>query len=92
VAAGDDPLRHVLALENVRRALDLIEEAQRTLGRAAEELSPIQFGSPAQDRIMKLYDKVHSEWYRTRRLLDDKRIQIDRELTEAERKSFTEVG
>jgi hypothetical protein len=76
--------RHALAMLRVEKALELIERAQNTLAEAAQQLSPIQFGHPAQLRVMKLHDKVHAEWWRTRKLLDDKRIRIDREPTNDE--------
>jgi hypothetical protein len=72
-----DPNRHAVALARVRVALKKIEAAQGLLGEACAALSPICYGHPAQVRVGKLYDRVHAEWYRTQRLLDDKRIELD---------------
>jgi hypothetical protein len=86
--AETDTIRLALALRRVNRALNEIQAAQDALGRASAELSSVQYGAPTQDRIGKLYDRVHAEWYRTRRLLDDARIRIDRDPTAEERAAF----
>lgn len=83
--AETERVRHLVAAMKVRRALVLIEDAQGRLDRACAELSSIQFGHPAQRRVRKLYDRVHAEWYRTRKLLEDARIRVDREPTNEER-------
>jgi hypothetical protein len=81
---GPDPQRHLGAMVRVHRALDRIQEAQNELGRACEQLSAIRFGHPTQLRVRKLYDRVHAEWYRTRNLLEDPRIELDRDPTPEE--------
>ena len=59
-----------LARAKVELALQLIEEAQRTLMYAAQELSPVCYGNPEQRLIMKEYDRVHRLWYRVRAIRD----------------------
>jgi hypothetical protein len=72
-----DPNRHAVALARVHVALKKIEAAQGLLGQACAALSPICYGHPAQLRVGKLYNKVHAEWYRVKRLLDDPRLALD---------------
>lgn len=65
------------AQRKVRAALVSIEAAQRLLGKACEELSPIIGGAPAWGRVGKLYDKVHAEWHRVNALLDGRKLDLD---------------
>jgi hypothetical protein len=85
VADATKQLRHALAQARVRRAMILVEDAQRRLGMAMSELSTLQYGAPAHGRVGKLYDRVHAEWYRLQNLFGDDRILLDREPTEEER-------
>ncbi len=48
---------------HVARALEHIEEAQRELDRACQELSPIVGGFARWKRISALHDRVRSEWH-----------------------------
>jgi len=54
------------AMAKVQAALDHLQRAQAELGRAAQELSSLRFGHPQQLKVLALYDKVHSQWYRLR--------------------------
>ena len=65
------------AQRKVRAALESIEAAQRLLGRACEELSPIIGAVGPWGRVGKLYDKVHAEWHRVRALLDRRKLDLD---------------
>jgi hypothetical protein len=65
------------AERKVRTALDLIESAQRQLGRACAELSPVIGGIGPWGRVGKLYDRVHAEWHRTKALLDGRKLDLD---------------
>jgi hypothetical protein len=82
--AETDMVRLSVARVKVRRAMALVEDAQRKLDFACAELSSIQYGHPAQKRVRKLYDRVHAEWYTLNRLLDDARIRVDRDPTDEE--------
>lgn len=86
-----DP-RHLIAVGRVQSALDHLQASQDSLDRAMGALSPVCFGSPTQDRIAKLRDRVHAEWYKTRALLDDRRIKLDREPTGTELQGLRNVG
>lgn len=86
-----DP-RHLVALGRVQSALDNLQAAQDYLDRAMGALSPICYGSPTQDRIGKLRERVHAEWYKTRALLDDRRICLDRDPTDKELTALRNVG
>lgn len=79
-----DPDRNAVARHRVRLAMQDIERAQRLLGAAAEQLSAVRYGNPDQRRVMALYDRVHSQWYRCQTLLGDRRIELDRDPTAAE--------
>jgi hypothetical protein len=68
----------------VERALAQIQLAQDCLGRASAELSALCYGHPAQQRVDKLYDRVHTEWYRTAELRQHPRVALDREPTAEE--------
>lgn len=82
-------VRRVLAAERVRRAMDKLQAAQTILSEAQQELSAVQHGHPTWKRVGRLHDLVHREWYKTRELLDNARIKIDREPTILELDAFT---
>jgi hypothetical protein len=77
MSPSQDPKRRAVALARVQVAMRKIETAQGLLGEACAALSPVCYGNPAQVRVGKLYDRVHAEWYRVRKLLDDPRIELD---------------
>lgn len=56
--------RHADASIRVQEALKLIEAAQTLLGKACEQLSPIEGAAPVYGATHKLYDKVHDLWRR----------------------------
>jgi hypothetical protein len=58
-----DPTISAEADAHVARALEHIEEAQRELDRACQELSPIVGGFARWKRISALHDRVRSEWH-----------------------------
>jgi hypothetical protein len=71
--------RYAAAKVRVQRALRHIQAAQDHLGQASAELGAVRFGAPTQRSLMRIYDKVHAEWYRVQKLLDNFRIELDRE-------------
>lgn len=83
-------VRRALAVERVNKAMDKIQAAQNLLQEARSELSSVQHGAPAWRRLGSLYERVHAEWYRTRKLLDNSRIRIDREPLPVEIDAFLE--
>lgn len=52
------------ARRKIQLALKELESAQRALGNACEELSPIVGLSDDWERVGKLYDTVKAEWHR----------------------------
>jgi hypothetical protein len=63
--------------EKVAAALDHIEEAQRELGRACQELCPIIGGASQWKRVRALYDRVHDEWHRVHAWAEKHRGRLD---------------
>jgi aminoglycoside phosphotransferase (APT) family kinase protein len=61
----------------VLRALEHIEEAQRELGCACQELCPIIGGVSQWKRVRALYDRVHAEWYRVHAWAEKRRGHLD---------------
>jgi hypothetical protein len=68
---------HEHAVARVERAMALAESAQRLLGEALAELSPIVGGMVEWERLSKLYEAVHGQWYRLERLRANPRIKLD---------------
>jgi hypothetical protein len=64
------------AERKVRAALDHLEAAQRELGRACEELSPIIGAVTPWGRAGKLYDRIHAEWHRLNIFLQKNRERL----------------
>lgn len=56
------PESNAEAVERLRSALKLIEEAQHTLERAAQALSPVCGGSPTQTKIARQAQRTHDLW------------------------------
>lgn len=83
-----DPLIAAAADAKVQAALELIEEAQRNLGRACQELCPIIGGAGQWKRVSASYDRVHAEWYRVHAWFEKKRGQL--ELDESGRRGRAE--
>lgn len=48
----------------VRAAMDHVQTAQRELSRAMADLSSVRGYVSDGDRLRRLYDRVHAEWYR----------------------------
>lgn len=73
--------REEVAKLRLKYALDRLQfGVQHQLADVGDALSPLIGASPAHDRIRKLYDRVHSEWYKVRALLERARpCQLDRE-------------
>ncbi len=68
------------AMERVKRALQFIESAQGELSRASQELSALRWGSGQQTKVMKLYDKVHQQWYVLRKFSEQNQsLSVDSE-------------
>jgi transposase InsO family protein len=55
----------------------LAERAQRLLGEALAELSPIVGGMVEWKRLGKLYEALHAQWYRLERLRANPRLKLD---------------
>jgi hypothetical protein len=67
----------------VRRALDHIQTAQQHLGRAAAELSNLEGGAIVWRAAGKLYDRIHSFWYRVEAFRQGGRFRLDSIAAEA---------
>jgi hypothetical protein len=82
--------REAAAVAHVKAALDLIQEAQGLLGRAAAELCPVQGMVPEWRRLGALYDQVHAAWYQVEgkatRLRQRRRLRLDHEPAAHERR------
>lgn len=65
---------------------DRLERAECEAVAAAEALSPIIGGAPMQVAVMREYDRVHRLWYRVRDLLERKRIDLDHEPNEYDKR------
>lgn len=76
--------RRAQAELRVAHALRQIQLAQDCLDRAFAELSALRWGHPQQRRIAGLREKLHAEWYRTRRLTENPRLELDRDPTPEE--------
>jgi hypothetical protein len=77
----------------IDRALDSVQKAQTHLGRALEELSPIIGALPEYEAGQKVWDDVHSYWYRVRALLDrieELKLDHERSANEIVRDDFPE--
>lgn len=61
----------------VRNALAHIQEAQNHLGAAREQLSALCGGIPVWKSAGKLYDRVHTFWYRVERFRQRGRFKLD---------------
>jgi len=68
---------HEHAVARVERAMELAESAQRLLGDALAELSPIIGGMVEWQRLSKLYEALHGQWYRLERLRANPKIELD---------------
>lgn len=68
---------NAIARAKMREAMRLVEEAQNIVLRAAHELSPIIHGAPENARLMRLYDRINSEWHRLERSLQAKGHKLD---------------
>ena len=65
------------ALQRVRRALALIEQAQNDLNSACQQLSSLRGGYMRYRATGTLRDNVHQHWYRVQKLLHSKRLTLD---------------
>lgn len=63
-------LSHALAELRARAALVHIENAQRELGEACQNLSSIIGAIPDCNAVNKLYDRVHTQWHRLNKRLE----------------------
>ncbi len=70
-----------VAREKYRRAMALVEQAQRLIGDASAELCPVIWGNPDYQRLGKLYDKIHAEWYKLKHALDVRGPKLDLDET-----------
>lgn len=51
------------AMVRIHVALDMLQAAQGKLGEAASMLSSLRWGSNQQQKVMRLYEGVHRQWY-----------------------------
>lgn len=63
-------LAQAIAKRRIRRAQELIEEAQHRLERAAQELSPLCGGAAACSQVARAGERAHRLWYQVGRLAD----------------------
>jgi hypothetical protein len=66
-----------VARRRVLKAMDLVESAQHTLERAAQELSPIVGMQPRWAAVGKVAERAHAEWYRLKGAADRGRFDMD---------------
>jgi hypothetical protein len=83
VADLDPAVVRAEAEPRVRRALDHIQRAQLELGRASAELASLEGGVVVWRLVGKLYDRVHSAWYRVEAFRKAGRFRLDGIANEA---------
>jgi hypothetical protein len=81
--------RATVARWKVRSAMSWTEDAQRSLCRAMEQLSPVRFGLRQHQQLARLYELVKAEWYRLEKLSGDPRLDLDREPLSSELEAAT---
>ncbi len=62
----------------VHIALDLIEEAQRLIERAGQELSPVAGAADEWHDTMQLYSRIKRQWYQLDRWQEKRMSQNGR--------------
>ncbi len=62
----------------VHSALDLIEEAQRLIERAGQELSPVVGAADEWHDTMQLYSRIKRQWYQLEHWNQRQMSQSDR--------------
>jgi hypothetical protein len=65
-----------LAGVKILQALEQIEQAQRSLTRAAEDLSGVEGLSPEWNAVMKASDQAHKVWSKVKTKLDMGRFDL----------------
>lgn len=79
-AADRAAARRAAGYARIELALQHIEEAQREIGRAQQELFSVVGLAADNDRLRKLYDKTKAEWYRLRKKVDQLRGRPHRSM------------
>jgi hypothetical protein len=75
--------REQVARFKARQAMAWVEDAQRSLSRAAEQLSPVRGAGREHARLLQFYSRIEREWYRLERLFA-RRLDLDRDPMPAE--------
>lgn len=65
------------AKRKLKRALNLVEHAQSSLGEACGELAPIVGAINEYRLVGDLYDKVHSAWYEVSNVILREKFDLD---------------
>ncbi len=67
------------AILNIEDAMELVEQAQGLLDRAAQKLSPIRRGNDLYDQVFAQREAVHQFWYRLSTARDRNGMSLDSE-------------
>lgn len=81
--AAAPPSREDVARIKLRHALAWVEDAQRSLSRAAENLAPVRGAARDHARVLRLYKSIKREWYAIEKLFA-RRLDLDRDPLPAE--------
>lgn len=74
---SDPSIPKTLAGAKILQALDRIEQAQRTLSQAAEDLSGVEGFGPEWSAVMKASDGAQKVWNKVRARFDKGRFDLD---------------
>ncbi len=66
------------AILNVEEAMELVQEAQGLLDRAAQKLSPIRHGADLSEKAFKHRQAVHRFWYQLDRVAHGNHLGLSR--------------
>jgi hypothetical protein len=75
--ALDNALAHAEAERRIRAAMNRVEQAQRALELACQDLCDVSGAGPLWSAVGKLQDRVHSMWSRLARFIETGRFDLD---------------
>jgi hypothetical protein len=82
-ATPHEQLARTVARWKVRQSMTWLEDALRSLSRAAEQLAAVRGAGREHGRLVGIYERVHREWSRLEALLG-RVLDLDREPLPAE--------